>query len=481
VSRQLTWEQECKPQLYIHDTRGDIAVALLWNLQSSVVPSVLNAFNGSNGRLGIIGNVRSRRGISWFLRGLLLNPQIRRVFLWGADLSQTGRALTALWRKGVDQEHKIADYEWPVDQAIQPAHLFTLSHYVTLENLIDMPSTTLATTLSHMAQGDPSPPWGSPIELPPMELPDIERLPSRGVAEIVHASDVGEAWLQALNVVTSLGEVRRTRKKEGIVHCFDFIAEFPCPTTTEVPVCFDLTEADFENYWKHFISEAKSEGVDYGYGERLQNWRGRNQLKEVVARLQKSPDTKRATISLLDAVDLETLEDAPCLVIVTFSISDGRLHMSVIYRSHDMFEGWPLNTLALVRLQQQVAALVGVPIGHTTIHSQNAQVYERQLPDAKAKVDKYLLRKKGVSVDPAGNFVFTILSPEDGPRRVKTQLVSPEGDRVVWETESLNPELMIRDIVYKMPWLEAQHVLYLGQEAEKLSRAIRGHEEYRQG
>ncbi|MBI3967375.1 MAG: hypothetical protein HY329_17210, partial [Chloroflexi bacterium] len=121
-------------------------------------------------------------------------------------------------------------------------------------------------------------------------------------------------------------------------------------------------------------------------------------------------------------------------------------------------------------------AELAVKSGRATFVSQNAQIYERHWSAAEEKLRRFFKRKPGIRLDPAGSFVFTI---EDGV--VKAKLTSVAGDEVLWETEGRNPEALIRDLVHQMPWLEAGHVLYLGQEAEKLSRAIRGQETYRQG
>jgi thymidylate synthase len=226
--------------------------------------------------------------------------------------------------------------------------------------------------------------------------------------------------------------------------------------------------------------------VDYTYGERLQNWPWFNQkthkvelvnqLERTINRLQRSRDTKRGTMVLLGPTDLDILDDAPCVVLVTFNIVDEQLYGTYVIRSNDIYNAWPFNALSLTRLQREVARHIGVPVNSATVISHSAHIYERDWDKAFSKVDKWLRRPFPFQADPSGSFSFAI---ENG--LVKAQFISPEGDMVLWERESPNPENLIRDIVDTMPWLTAQHVRYLGSEAAKLTRCLREGVPYSQG
>ncbi|MEK9148066.1 MAG: thymidylate synthase, partial [Patescibacteria group bacterium] len=288
------------------------------------------------------------------------------------------------------------------------------------------------------------------------------------------------------------GRPRDTRRKESIIHCFDVHAVFPVPATDDSEVWFDISRADAERYLTDVLrptpptamgADGKEVStVDYHYGERIQNWLGHNQLAEVIQRLKENPETKRASISILQAPDLETLEDAPCWSLITFAVIDRTLHSSHTFRSHDMYGGWPNNVLAILRLHRRVAEELGVALGSVEVISQNAQIYSRHLEAATQWLDQrgFTLARAshaiGFRSDPAGSFAFTIL--ED--KRVRAQLLNPAGDEVLWETEHANPSVLIRWIVESMV-LEPQHVRYLGAEEEKLNRSLKTGEPYHQG
>lgn len=464
-----TWDQEARPHLIFRAERGDVALAVLWNLLEQVMPR-LPLRDGMADRLAVVGNLRTPLGISWFIRGLLLMPHLRYVVIWGSDLAHTGDGLLKLWAEGMTEDGRVPAYGWKLDPAIDRAILDELRRYVHLVDARGHPLEELEELIHRLPRRSPERPA---LTLPPVTVPDRLELPSRGATVPIIASDPGEGWLAALDLVMRAGSVRGTRKDEVIAHYFNVIVYFPVPPEETIPPAFEMTPVDLEAYASKFIARQKPEGVDYSYGSRMQDWRGHDQLAEVIARLRQSPETKRATISLLDAADLSTLEDAPCLVTITFSIGRGELHGSYVFRSHDLYGGWPYNVMALLRLHRHVATQVGVGPGSMTVISQNAQIYERHWPSAKERIERYgktLERyRPRWRQDPAGNFVLAI--EEDGTVRVTH--TSPGGDEVYWEARHRNPSILIGWIVETMPWLDRQHVRYLGREEQKIIQALK--------
>ena len=226
--------------------------------------------------------------------------------------------------------------------------------------------------------------------------------------------------------------------------------------------------------------------MDYTYGERLQDWSWLNQetnkaeqvnqLERTIERLRRSHDTKRGTIVLLGSTDLDRLDDAPCVVSIAFNIVDERLYGTYVIRSDDIYNAWPFNVLSLSRLQREVSKRIGIPVDSATFIAHSAHIYERDWDKTWAKLDKWFKRPLPMQADPSGLFFF---GAEAG--RVKALFVNHEVDMVLWEEESHDPEDLIRYIVDTMPWLTAQHVRYLGEEAARLTRALSEGVPYEQG
>jgi len=148
-----------------------------------------------------------------------------------------------------------------------------------------------------------------------------------------------------------------------------------------------------------------------------------------------------------------------------------------------MYSGWPFNVLSLLRVHRLVAERVGVsPLGHTSFLSQNAQIYEHHLPTVEENLGRWGKVPEDFGAgyrfepDPAGNFIFEVVD-----KQVRMTMTHPEGDQVLMEMEHEDPAALIGWVVETMPWLDHQHIRYLGGEEEKLRRALEEGTPYIQG
>ncbi len=267
MSKQLNWESECRPRIkYLHE-RGDTALCVLWNL----LDPTLERLGELPEYLRLAGNLRTPLGISWFLRGLWLHPEIKRVALWGTDYTRTGEALLRLWEEGPTEQHTVPGFGWKLDPYVGYEAIGRLIVGVELYDFRESSADDLAAGLHGLYA-----PWNvSRVrrEFPPVEVPDDPALPWRGSGLHLQAAGIEEAWLKLLNALGRYGSKRGTRKTEEIRHLFQISVTFPIPAREEIPASFDLSAADLEAYWPQMLDDAPPPpGVDYRYGQRLQNW-----------------------------------------------------------------------------------------------------------------------------------------------------------------------------------------------------------------
>ncbi len=473
-----TWASECLPKLEARNSAtGDIGVCSLWTPLNRISPYL------NPPRINIVGPLRTRTGLGWLLKGLYLYPAIRNLVICGTDLSMTGDALLALWEKGLTEDNTLPKLGWKLCPEMDREAVDLLRKYV---KVWDWRTKSLEDVGREINDIPYLPQEREPRSFPPVVIPEQTTFPSRKTTFALFAEEAGDGWLQLLNLVMHCGTLKDTEKGDRLTAVLNAVVTIKLSDEEEPLACFDFGADEFEAYYRHFISPSRPEDVDYTYGERLQNWswfnqetnkvEQVNQLERTIERLRRSHDTERGTIVLLGSTDLDRLDDAPCVVSVAFDIVDERLYGTYVIRSDDIYNAWPFNVLSLSRLQREVSKRIGIPVDSATFISHSAHIYERDWDQAWAKLDKWFKRPLPLQADPAGLFFF---GAEDG--RVKALFVNPEVDTVLSEEESNDPGDLIRYIVDTMPWLTAQHVRYLGEEAVRLARAMSEGVPYEQG
>lgn len=122
-----------------------------------------------------------------------------------------------------------------------------------------------------------------------------------------------------------------------------------------------------------------------GYGPRLRNWHGVDQVAAVERILQASPESRQGVLSLFDpALDFVSSKDIPCTNWLHFIIRNGALDLNVAVRSNDIVWGFSgINTFEWSILQEMMAFWLGAAVGKTTYHISSLHLYERHFERAR--------------------------------------------------------------------------------------------------
>ena len=102
-----------------------------------------------------------------------------------------------------------------------------------------------------------------------------------------------------------------------------------------------------------------------------------DQLKFVIADLQRSPDSRRAVINIRDNSVDPFISHPACLQNMQFLIRDGKLHMKILMRSNDAVEATFMNAFAFIMLQKKVADALGLSVGSYTHRANSFHCYEK--------------------------------------------------------------------------------------------------------
>ncbi len=129
---------------------------------------------------------------------------------------------------------------------------------------------------------------------------------------------------------------------------------------------------------------------DGAYGPRLRNDSGIDQFDEVFRKLSADPESRRAVITLFDAVkdcDEESL-DIPCTIAIQFLLREESLDAITFMRSNDLFRGFVYDTVEFQWFQEILAGWLGVEVGRYVHFVGSAHVYLKDLP----RVNRILLK-----------------------------------------------------------------------------------------
>lgn len=129
-----------------------------------------------------------------------------------------------------------------------------------------------------------------------------------------------------------------------------------------------------------------------GYGPRLRAWvdfstdfdEEVDQIKHIVDLLSQDRLTRRAVVAIYDpSVDTLPGKDIPCNDFLSFISRNGRLDLSVFVRSNDLVWGWSgINAFEWSALQEIVAGILGLEVGHLVFNTTSLHIYDRHWPRA---------------------------------------------------------------------------------------------------
>jgi thymidylate synthase len=177
----------------------------------------------------------------------------------------------------------------------------------------------------------------------------------------------------------------------------------------------------------HYIPAYDRESEDNktvygGYGPRIFNQRGHNQLENVIALLRKHPGSRRAVIQLFNAEDLGTPRhrEIPCTNTMQFLVRDNKLHLITTMRSNDAYMGLPHDIFCFTMLQEVMARTLGVDVGAYQQCVGSLHLYDRDQAKAQQYIDEGFQSIVPMPAMPSGDpwsSIKTLLNVEARIRR----------------------------------------------------------------
>lgn len=421
----MDWPILYKNVLNVKDPANSVGVCVLWT-ERQVVADMLSEINYS-----AIGNLYGSAGISAMVRNIYANPRVRRIVLWGADLSRSGQALMEFMKNGVDDNYFIIGDEkkGQIESEIGRDALELFRKNVEVINLRGKSPDLLKQTVSSLGR-EKIEPFAAPQTFPTNFKPPAT-FPSEQIGIRVHGTTVAQTWLKVLNNIIRYGRNKETRytRENDLKELLNIMAvvtheDIDNPYFAHY---FPFTESDLQIYYPQVLSPKQIPGVSYTYGQRLRNHDGIDQIQEIIELIKRRPFSKKqvaftANISKDWGRDNIDRGDTPCLTQVLTSIQDGKLFMTTHFRSQDMVHGWPRNVFSLIKLQEMIAKETGYPRGPFCMITHSAHIYSDDYElVAKIIADNYdkemgYTSRQMFEEDPRGNVTVEIEEvPESAP------------------------------------------------------------------
>jgi thymidylate synthase len=129
------------------------------------------------------------------------------------------------------------------------------------------------------------------------------------------------------------------------------------------------------------------------YGAQWRSWPARDgstidQLSDVVARIKKSPDSRRLLVTAWNPADVDKMALPPCHCLFQFYVANGALSCQLYQRSADIFLGVPFNIASYALLVHMVAHVCGLEVGDFVHTLGDAHIYLNHLEQADLQLSR---------------------------------------------------------------------------------------------
>lgn len=276
---------------------------------------------------------------------------------------------------------------------------------------------------------------------------------SRKTSFPLFSPDVGDSWLQLLNLVLRIGS-DKVDGEDRFAEALNTMVTLGLPVIAEdlevevappeaFPSFLDLGREDFE---RHFAT-----------------WDGPRHVEAISERLKAGGSDPVLGLSA------HTIS-------ATFDATDGSLFASFVIRGIDVHRDWPREAMSLSRLHREVANELGLDVGAATFVIHAARLHEQDWSAAERVLAEHFRRPLPLQVDHSGVFLFG----NDGGK-ARAMLLDHDAGTIYWEDAFETTEQLSWYIVDTMPWLLPQHIRYVGQECSTLKRAMQDKACYEQG
>lgn len=459
------WPVFSEKEVIIGNLDSKIGITTLWYPRNRFSKEILGDVMG---KVSVVGNLYSIYGIGILIRNFLANPNLRYLIVTGTSNGAMGKSKKALENLGID--FSILPSIYLSEEQVKRFLLQVKIIFAETKNVREVITEESFRDANHEAKVFEA----IEISLP---KPQINVFPTAPSTHLIRARTIEEGYEYLLKEIRLFGHMTGS-DSEG--HRRQELWTLNVDITDQDPLDFEsiphpeYSPEEIRQYCQDFWDGIKRGETAYAYGHIIRHKFG-DQVKAAIKSFKKKQETFRVVISLWDPrVDEGSLndEDPPCITEIHLRIINDRLYQSCKIRTNDMFNGWPLNAIALRYFQYRFLERLRVELnrpnlalGDLTICSGSAHFYERDWIKIDTVINEAPVRP--FIPDPKGNFEIKIEN-----NKIVVNHYSPDGTRILQEftgTSALELSKKIQPFISQI-----QNALYIGRELMKAEMLLKG-------
>lgn len=156
----------------------------------------------------------------------------------------------------------------------------------------------------------------------------------------------------------------------------------------------------FGKIWEKLSDDGFTNESAYGYI--LKQKHGFNQIIKMVELLKKDPYSRRAVMNInVPRKNVIETNDEQCTIALQVLLRDGKLNMTGIMRSNDLWTGTPYDLFYFTEIQKYIASKLEVEVGTYTHFVSSLHIYDRNIDDVKKSIYNFWNseKKKDIHID----------------------------------------------------------------------------------
>ena len=182
---------------------------------------------------------------------------------------------------------------------------------------------------------------------------------------------------------------------------------------------FPQHSPEWREEMKRFVERIKSD-EDFAkrwgelgpvYGRQWRNFRGVDQLAQVIEAIKQNPDSRRHIVTAWNPEDIPEMAKAglpPGHTLFQFYVAQGRLSCQLYQRSADTFLGVPFNIASYALLTHLVARECGLEVGDFVHTLGDAHLYQNHLEQAREQLERSYRPLPTLRIADSAPGIFTI-------------------------------------------------------------------------